>query len=232
MKNKLKGVIFFNKKIKDNDLFIKVLLSNDQINSGIVYGGNSSKKETNYQNGFFLDFIITRKNENLPLIFMGDISTPYIGTIYEDKYKMNALLSILSLINLSIIEGQKINGFFKDVENLVNNIVNKNHWIFFYCEWLFILLQKIGYEIDYKKNINKQYFNLIKQDFIEEYIPQSIEFPHNLFSQNFEVNFENINAIFAIFESIFLKNHLENNHSNMPINFKNFKKIILQRLKF
>ena len=44
MQNKLKGLIFYTKNIKDNDLYIKILSSNDYVNSGIVYGGNSSKK--------------------------------------------------------------------------------------------------------------------------------------------------------------------------------------------
>ena len=44
MQNKLKGIIFYTKNIKDNDLFIKILSSNDYVNSGMVYGGNSSKK--------------------------------------------------------------------------------------------------------------------------------------------------------------------------------------------
>ena len=44
MQNRLKGLIFYTKNIKDNDLYIKILSSNDYINSGIVYGGNSSKK--------------------------------------------------------------------------------------------------------------------------------------------------------------------------------------------
>ena len=33
------------KKIKDNDLYVKILSKNDKIDSGIVYGGNSSKKK-------------------------------------------------------------------------------------------------------------------------------------------------------------------------------------------
>ena len=45
MQNKLKGLIFYTKNIKDNDLYIKILSSNDYVNSGIVYGGNSSKKK-------------------------------------------------------------------------------------------------------------------------------------------------------------------------------------------
>ena len=46
MTDKLKGLIFYSKNIKDNDLFIKILSSKDEVNQGIVYGGNSSKKKT------------------------------------------------------------------------------------------------------------------------------------------------------------------------------------------
>ena len=45
MTDKLKGLIFYSKNIKDNDLFIKILSSKDEVNQGIVYGGNSSKKK-------------------------------------------------------------------------------------------------------------------------------------------------------------------------------------------
>ena len=45
MKNKKKGIIFFSKIIKDNDLYIRVLCSDDVVLSGMVYGGNSSKKK-------------------------------------------------------------------------------------------------------------------------------------------------------------------------------------------
>ena len=40
------GFLVFKKNIKDNDLFIKLLSKNDELISGIVYGGNSSKKKT------------------------------------------------------------------------------------------------------------------------------------------------------------------------------------------
>ena len=53
MINKDEGIIIFSKKIKDNDLFIKVLSSKDKIFSGMVYGGNSSKKKSIFQIGYF-----------------------------------------------------------------------------------------------------------------------------------------------------------------------------------
>ena len=231
MKNKLKGIIFYSKIIKDNDLYIKTLSSNDQVISGMVYGGNSSKKKNIYQSGYFIDFSISKKNDSAPPIFLAEISKPFIGNIYDDKYKLNALLSILNLIKLSIIEGQYIQGFYKHIEILINTIVNKNHWIVEYCEWLFTLLKLIGYQIDYQINNDIMFFNLFNQKFEKKFTNSCIEFPHSLFSGDKIINFNNLNAVFVIFESIFLKNHLENDNYKMLTSYINFKNIILKRLK-
>jgi len=230
MKNKFKGIIFFTKKIKDNDLYIKILSSNDEINSGMVYGGNSSKKKLIYQNGYFVDYYIIKKNEKVPPVFTAEISPPFLSQIFNDKYKLNAILSILDLINLSILEGQKLKGFFNGVYYLIDKIIYTNNWMNYYCEWLFYLLKLIGYQIDYKNNKHKKNFNLINKEFSYQKNKNTIEFPHTLFSKNYELSFKNINLVFIIFENILLKNHLDNLRYNMPINFINFKKIILQRL--
>jgi DNA repair protein RecO len=230
MKNKFKGIILYKKIIKDNDIYIKILASNDQIITGMVYGGNSSKKKLIYQNGFFIDFIVSRKNENFPLTINAEISKPFLSNMINDKYKLNALLSILSLIKLSIIEGQNIKGLYSGVENLLLKIIYQNHWIVFYCEWLFYLLQLIGYQIDYSKNQDKNFFDLVDKIFIYDSNENSIMFPHDLFFDKQIINQKNIYLIFYIFENIFTKNHLDNINNKMPVSFLNFKKIILKRL--
>jgi len=230
MKNKLKGIIFFTKKIKDNDLYIKILSSNDEIDSGMVYGGNSSKKKFIYQKGYFVDYYLIKKNQKAPPVFTADISYPFLNDIFNDKYKLYAMLSILDLINISILEGQKIRGFFNGIYNLINKIINTNNWMKYYCEWLFYLLKIIGYQIDYKNNESKKYFNLNNQEFSCQKNNNAIEFPHELFSKNYKLTFKNINLVFNIFENILLKNHLDNLRYKMPINFINFKKVVLERL--
>ena len=230
MKNKIKGIIFYSKIVKDNDLYIKVLSSNDIILSGMVYGGNSSKKKLIYQKGYFIDFLIQQKNENAPPVFSAEIIKPFIGIIYGDKYKLSALLSILNLINLSIIEGQYIQGLYKNIEQIIDKIIYQSHWIVYYCEWLFSLLTIIGYQVDYK-NIKKIFFDLSTQQFNEFFVNNSIKFPHSLFNSDKKINYENINAVFTIFESIFFKNHLDNKNYTMIQNYLNFKKIILITLQ-
>ena len=225
------GIIVFSKKIKDNDLFIKVLSSDNKIISGMVYGGNSSKKKSIYQIGYFIDYSITQKNTNIVPTFTAEIIKPFISSIINDKFKSYSLLCILSLVNLSIVEGQQVKGFYKSVKTLIEIMTIEKRWMSFFCEWLFQLLKMIGYQIDYQSNKNYIYFNLINQKFENSIIENSIIFPHHLLEHSGKLSYSEVKAIFVIFESVYTKNHLDNINYKMPINFINFKNKILKTLK-
>ena len=231
MIEKEEGIIVFLKKIKDNDIFIKILSNSDELVSGMVYGGNSSKNKLIYQIGYFVEYSIVQKNKNIVPTFKADIIKPFISSIINDKYKSYSLLCIVSLVNLSIVEGQKINEFYISIKDIVRILESKKHWISFFCEWLFKLLQLIGYQIDYKNNTDYKYFNLITQDFENSIIENSIAFPHEMLTHRGGISSKELNAIFSIFESIYIKNHLDNINYKMPISFINFKKSLLSQLK-
>ena len=132
MIKKDEGIIIFSKKIKDNDLFIKVLSSKNEILSGMVYGGNSSKKKSIYQIGYFIDYSLFQKNINIPSTFKAEIIKPFMSPVFNDRYKLHSLLSIVSLVNLSILEGQKINDLNLSIKEIVEIIIMKKNWISFY----------------------------------------------------------------------------------------------------
>ena len=67
MQKKIKGILLFSKVHKENDLYIKFLSNDDELVSGIVYGG-LSKKNNLYQLGFFLDFNIFIKTNKVTSI--------------------------------------------------------------------------------------------------------------------------------------------------------------------
>ena len=119
MQSKSLGLILNTKPINDNNLYIKVLSVNDNILSGLVYGGNTSKKISIYQPGYFLEFNQIQKNSNSVNSITGEIVAPYIGNIYNDKFKTFSLLAIISILNESIYHGVKINGLFISVKNLI-----------------------------------------------------------------------------------------------------------------
>ena len=144
---------------------------------------------------------------------------------------MHGLLAIISLLNISIIEGQKVEGLFKLSENVINIIANEKKWIVNFFLFLLNLLKLIGYDIDYQKNISNKYLNLDNLQFESLNTHNSIKFPHQLLNKENEINLDNAISFFKVFEIILQNHHLNNMNLNIPINYFKFKKIILNFLR-
>ncbi len=228
MQKKLKGILLLTKVYKDNDLFIKFLSETDELITGFVYGGMSKTKKNIYQVGFFLDFNIHSK-PNRPLSISADLSKPYMSAISNDKYKISCLISIISLINISIIEGQKINNIYSLSKNFINLMIKNKNWIILFLIYLLNILKVIGYEIDYKNNIDKKYYDLQNQDFTNTRSVSTLLFPHELFYDHNKLKISSIaiTNMFNIFESVFIKNHLQELNLHLPNQYQLFKKLIL-----
>ena len=230
MQRKYKGILLFTKAYKENDLFIKFLSSTDEIITGIIYGGLSRKKRNIIQIGFNLLFEVSSK-PNMPPSIHAELIEPYISVIINDKYKLNCLMSVTSLINLSIIEGQKVKDIYKTSENFLKIMFDNKKWIKEYFIFLFKLLKIIGYEIDLYGNNNKKYFNLETLDFSNTFAQSSIEFPYHLLDNNLsKIDVYSVNQIFKIFEFVFEKHHLSNFNLSLPNQYQLFKKLIINRI--
>ena len=230
MQKKYKGILLFTKIHKDNDLYIKFLSNSDELISGIVYGGLSKNKRNILQIGFFLNFNVTLKN-NKPASIIAELSEPLISNIINDKYKLNCLLSVTSLINLSIIEGQKIKNIYRITNDFLIKMFLNNKWFNEYCIFLFELLKIIGYEIDFAGNRDKKFFDLEKLEFTDNKSNNIIKFPYSILQdKNTKIDLSSVNLIFNIFEIVFTKNHLSNFNLYLPNHYHLFKKLIVQRI--
>ena len=116
MPNKNIGLIINIKQVKDNDLYIKILSDKDEIISGIVYGGNSSKKKFIYQICNFIEYNRIIKNHNSISSINGEIISPFVINILNDKFKLLSLLAMVSIINKSLYDGQKNLGLFISIK--------------------------------------------------------------------------------------------------------------------
>ena len=232
MQNKSSGLIIYIKPIKDNDLFIKILSIKDTIVSGIVYGGNSSKRKIIYQPGNFISFNGLQKNVNSIKTIEGEIISPYINNIYNDKFKTFSLIAIISLLNESLYEDEEIEGLYISVLDLIYFINKNEHWVLNFCEWLLIYLKLLGYEINYNYNHNMKYFNLSSLNFQKIYSNHnSILFPFELFKKNNNISYNSLKSFFIIFETVYKKNNLNHYNGEISINYINFKNLILNTLK-
>ena len=229
MQSKNLGFLIYTKPIKDFDLFIKVLSSNDIIINGIVYGGNSSKKKIIYQPGYFIEYIQFKKNINNLNSINAEIVEPYISNIFNEKIKLFGLLSIISLLNRSLYEGAKVNGIFDSVKNLIYWINNNQKWILSYCKWLLFFLELLGYGIEYLNNDNMKYFNLSSLSFQNNNSHNSVLFPYEIFDEADNLNKKGVESLFTIFETVFINNHLNIYKNEMPKNYINFKNLVLEK---
>jgi hypothetical protein len=228
--NKTRAILLYNKLSSENNLYLKFLTDNDEVLTGICFGGSSKKKKNIYQVGYFLNLNVKVKNSNFPNNISGELSRPYFYDIFKDKYKLHSLLSIISLLNLSIIEGQKITGIFNSSEKIINMISIQENWLVDYFLYLLNLLKLIGYEIDFIKNQSLDFLNLDTLQFNNINSNKSIIFPHNLLNKSTKINLENVNSFFKIFEIILQNHHLNNMNLNIPSNYLKFKKLILEFL--
>ena len=230
MQKNYKGILLNIKVYKENDLIIRFLSDTDEIITGIVYGGLSKKKRNIYQIGFYLNFNFIKKN-NKPASINAELTEPYISAIIEDRYKLLCLICVTSLINLSIIEGQKVKNIYIILDHFLKYMFFNKIWFKDFCYFLFQLLKTIGYEIDYMSNKGKKYFDLEKLQFQNKYSSSSIIFPHYfLDKKNMKLELLDINHVFKIFETVFSKYHLSNLNLRLPNQYHLFKKLIIDKL--
>jgi len=227
---KERGILLFSKLSSENNLYVKILTDKDEIITGLIFGGSSKKNKNIYQVGYFLNIIIKNKNKNFPNSITAELSKPYYHNIFNDKYKLHGLLAIVSLLNISIIEGQKVNGLFDLSEKVIQILLNDEKWIIDYFLYLLNLLKLIGYDIDFYKNSLNNYFNLETLQFEDYSTTRTIKFPHQLLNKEQRIDKQNANTFFKIFEIILQNHHLNNMNLNIPINYLKFKKLILDFL--
>ncbi len=231
MQIKYKGILIYSKINKDNDLIVKFLSNSDELISGIVYGGQSKKKKSIYQIGYFLDFEVFLR-PNRPASINAETSYPFISNIVNDKYKLNCLVCVTSLINLSIIEGQKIKNIYHISNTFILTMINNKKWLIDYVLFLFNLLKLIGYEINYSESKLNQYFDIKTLEFKKINTKNTIEFPYDLINKKkIKIDLSSIENIFKIFELIFSKYHLSNFNLQLPNQYHLFKKLIIDRIK-
>ena len=230
IENKERGILIFSKISSENNLYLKILTQKDEIITGLSFCGSSRKKKNIFQIGYFLNIVIKNKNTNFPNSISAELSKPYYHNIFNDKYKLHGLLALVSLLNISIIEGQKVPGLFNLSENIIEILANEKKWIINYFIFLLNLLKIIGYDIDYQQNTSKDYLNLDSLQFSDLSNAKSIKFPHLLLNSKNDINLENANSFFKVFEIILQNHHLNNMNLNIPTNYFKFKKIILNFL--
>ena len=217
-----KGFLLSKLAFQENSIIANFFTKNHGKCSGIIYGATSKKIKNYLQNGNELFLEYSSKNENALGYFKVEIINPYSSKFFSESKKLNCIISMLELIKILTVDGQKnikIYQLIKDLFDLLNN----NDWFIKYVFWELDLLKYIGFDLNIK--------NFCKKEIINE---KNVYFVENSFKKiivpNFLVEKCDLEKISNkdIYNSLYLigeymkKNIYVPNNVNFPISRQNF----------
>ena len=141
------------KKFRENANIINIFTEKKGKIDGIVYGGNSRKIRNYLQISNKLFVSHSSKNENKIGYFKTELIKPISPLYFNDKERTSALISICSLLNILLPEGQPNKKIYDSFENLINSI-HFDNWIILYIFFELNLIKDLGYDVNLNQYIN------------------------------------------------------------------------------
>ena len=154
------------RKFRENANIINIFTEKKGKIDGIVYGGNSRKIRNYLQISNKLFVSHSSKSENRIGYFKTELIKPISPLYFNDKERTSALISICSLLNILLPEGQPNKKIYISFENLINSL-NLNNWIILYIFFELNLIKDLGYDTNlgqYESEGNISEINKIKID--------------------------------------------------------------------
>ncbi len=174
------------RKFRENANIINVFSETKGKISGVVYGGNSRKIRNYLQISNKLFIIHNSKNENKLGYFKTELVKPISPLYFNDKERTSALISLCSMLNFLLPEGQPNKKIYKSFEKFLNSL-NLDNWIILYIFFELSLIKDLGYDPSLSKfqseNLKKYEINKIKIDNIIYEVPSFLIFnnlPHKI----------------------------------------------------
>jgi DNA repair protein RecO (recombination protein O) len=133
------------RKFRENANIINIFTEKKGRIDGIVYGGNSRKIRNYLQISNKLFVIHSSKNENKIGYLKTELIKPVSPLYFNDKERTSALLSICSLLNVLLPEGQPNKKIYDSFEKLISTI-NLDNWIILYIFFELNLIKDLGYD--------------------------------------------------------------------------------------
>ena len=133
------------RKFRENANIVNVFTEKKGKMDGIVYGGNSRKIRNYLQISNKLFVAHSSKSENRIGYFKTELIKPISPLYFNDKERTSALISICSLLNILLPEGQPNKKIYQAFENLINSF-NLDNWIILYIFFELNLIKDLGYD--------------------------------------------------------------------------------------
>ena len=199
------GYLVSKNNYNENSLVVVFFTKHHGCVHGIIYGGTSRKVKNYLQIGNKMYLMYNYKNENRIGYFKCEITNPVAAKFFDSKIKISAILSATSLINKLLVENQVYGEIFSFFEKFISNL-NDENWLSYYIEFEFILIQKLGYGVDFSNKNASEIPNFFKNNDFRN------------------LNIDDLKKALFFNKKLIINNYLQVNNFQMPLN-----RIILEK---
>ena len=148
------GLILSSINYSESSLILKVFTYNHGVQKGFVKGAKSKKKNNIYEAGNLVNISYKSRTEDMLGNFLVDLLRPSSLLYLNDTNRFTCIISIINLLEFSLLENEAENELYLFSNNLINKIYsNKENWIEEYIRWEIFLLKKVGFGLELSKCI-------------------------------------------------------------------------------
>ena len=135
------------RKFRENANIINVFTLKKGKVGGIVYGGSSRKIRNYLQISNKLIVFNNSKSENKIGYFKTELIKAVSPNYFNDKERTSALISLCSLLNSLLPEGQPYKNIYNSFEKFIDTL-NLDIWIILYIFFEINLIKELGYGVN------------------------------------------------------------------------------------
>ena len=146
------GFLLSKNKYGENSTIVEVFTLSHGKCSGIVYGGTSKKMKNYLQLGNRIYVDLKTKSTNKLGYFKIEIIEPISPFFFDDKKKINCLISSVNILRAVLPEMLSYNSIYILYRDFLNKLKFSNNWIIYYIFWEMNLLKEIGFDMNLRSN--------------------------------------------------------------------------------
>ena len=148
------GLILSSINYSETSIILKVFTRNYGVQKGFVRGAKSKKKSNIYEAGNLVSISFKSRTEDMLGIFLVDLMKPSPLLYLNDLKRFSCIISIINLLEFSLLESEPETELYYYSKNLINKIFSyEEGWIEEYIRWEVFLLKKIGFGLELSKCI-------------------------------------------------------------------------------
>ena len=193
--------------------------------SGIIFGGMSKKIKGYLQLGNYFHLNLNSKNDTKIFSIKVEIIKAFTPIYFNNQKKLHCIISAMSLIKNLTPENENNIEIFNLIRNLFN-ILEKDNWLKNYVSWELMLLKYLGYDLNLKDIVHKEYVNNNIVYYVKS-VKKKKTVPNFLVNENIgNVKYIEILKGLTIVSNFMEKNIFFPNNMKIPIQRKEFENLL------